>query len=124
VGYRILADVVVSVHFFFIVFVLLGGLLAFRWHWIPWLHIPAVAWGGFIEITGRICPLTPLENSLRRAGGLTDYSQSFIERYVFPVVYPEELAREFQVVMGSALIALNILIYAFLVWHRRNRVLK
>ena len=123
-GYRILADVVVSVHFFFIVFVLLGGLLAFRWHWIPWLHIPAVAWGGFIEITGRICPLTPLENSLRRAGGLTDYSQSFIERYVFPVVYPEELAREFQVVMGSALIALNILIYAFLVWHRRNRVLK
>jgi len=124
VGYRILADVVVSVHFFFIVFVLLGGLLAFRWHWIPWLHIPAVAWGGFIEITGRICPLTPLENSLRRAGGLTDYSQSFIERYVVPVVYPEELAREFQVVMGSALIALNILIYAFLVWHRRNRVLK
>ncbi|MGB5568500.1 MAG: DUF2784 domain-containing protein [Sedimenticolaceae bacterium] len=123
-GYRILADLVVLAHFGFIVFVLLGGLLAFRWHWIPWLHIPALAWGGFVELTGRICPLTPLENSLRRAGGLTDYSQSFIERYVVPVVYPEELTQELQVLMGSFLIVLNILIYACVVWRRRNRVLK
>jgi len=123
-GYRILADLVVLAHFGFIVFVLLGGLLAFRWQWIPWLHIPALAWGGFVELTGRICPLTPLENSLRRAGGLTDYSQSFIERYVVPVVYPEELTQELQVLMGSFLIVLNILIYAYVVWRRRNRVLK
>jgi len=124
VGYRILADLVVLAHFGFIVFVLLGGLLAFRWQWIPWLHVPALAWGGFVELTGRICPLTPLENSLRRAGGLTDYSQSFIERYVVPVVYPEELTQELQVLMGSFLIVLNILIYAYVVWRRRNRVLK
>ena len=123
-GYRILADLVVLAHFGFILFVLLGGLLALRWHRIPWLHIPSLAWGGFVELTGRICPLTPLENSLRRAGGLTDYSQSFIERYVVPVVYPGELTRELQVVMGSFLIVLNILIYAYLVWRRRNRVLK
>jgi hypothetical protein len=124
VGYKILADLVVLAHFGFIVFVMLGGLLAFRWHRIPWLHIPALAWGGFIELTGGICPLTSLENSLRPAGGLADYSQSFIERYVVPIVYPEELAREVQVVMGSILIALNILIYAYWMWRRRNRVSK
>ena len=120
-GYRILADLVVLAHFGFIVFVLLGGLLAFRCRWIPWLHIPAVAWGGFIELTGRICPLTPLENSLRRAGGLNEYSQSFIERYIVPVVYPAELAPEVQIVMGLVLIGLNVMIYGYLAWRRGNR---
>ncbi len=120
-GYRILADLVVLAHFGFIVFVLLGGLLAFRCRWIPWLHIPAVAWGGFIELTGRICPLTPLENSLRRAGGLNDYSQSFIERYIVPVVYPAELTREVQIVIGFVLIGLNVMIYGYLAWRRSKR---
>jgi len=124
VGYRILADLVVLAHFGFIVFVLLGGLLAFRCRWIPWLHIPAVAWGGFIELTGRICPLTPLENSLRRAGGLNEYSQSFIERYIVPVVYPAELAPEVQIVMGLLLIGLNIMIYGYLAWRRGKRFLE
>ena len=118
--YRILADLVVVAHLGFIVFVVLGGLLAFRWPWIPWLHLPALAWGGFTEFTGRIFPLTPLENALRRAGGLEEYSQSFIERYVVPVVYPAELTRELQIVMGVALVVLNLLIYAYLVWRRRN----
>ena len=116
--YRFLADLVVLAHFGFIVFVLLGGLLAFRWHWVAWLHIPAVAWGGFIELTGRICPLTPLENHLRLAGGLTEYSQSFIEQYLIPLVYPVGLTRELQALMGFLLIGLNISIYAYLGWRR------
>lgn len=116
--YRILADLVVLAHLGFIVFVLFGGLLALRWRWIPWLHVPALAWGIFIELTGRICPLTPLENALRRAGGLAEYSQSFIERYVVPVVYPAELTRELQLLMGLLLIGLNALIYAYLAWRR------
>lgn len=121
-GYRILADLVVLVHFCFIVFVLLGGLLAFRCQWIPWLHIPAVTWGGFIELTGRICPLTLLENSLRRAAGLNDYSQSFIERYIVPIVYPSELTREVQIGAGLVLIGMNIMIYGYLAWRRSKRV--
>jgi hypothetical protein len=124
VGYQILADIVVLAHFGFILFVLLGGLLAFRCRWIPWLHIPAVAWGGFIEFTGWICPLTPLENSLRRAGGLNDYSHSFIEHYVVPVVYPAELSREIQIGMGFILIGLNVVIYVFLAWRRSKRFVK
>ena len=118
--YRILADLVVLAHLGFIVFVILGGLLAFRWPWVPWLHLPALAWGGFIAFTGRICPLTPLENALRRAGGLEEYSQGFIERYVVPIVYPAELTRELQVVMGVFLIGLNVSIYAYLAWRRRH----
>jgi len=116
--YRILADLVVLAHLGFIGFVVFGGLLALRWRWMPWLHLPAVTWGIFIELTGRICPLTPLENALRRAGGLAEYSQSFIERYVVPVVYPAELTRELQLTMGLALIGLNALIYAYLAWRR------
>ena len=122
--YRFLADLVVLVHFGFIAFVLLGGLLAFRRQWVAWLHIPAVGWGGFIELTGRLCPLTPLENQLRRAGGLTEYSQSFIEQYVIPVVYPAGLTPEFQTLMGFLLIGMNISIYAFLGWRRWRRASK
>ena len=123
-GYQILADLVVLAHFGFIVFVLLGGLLAFRYRWIPWLHIPAVAWGGFVEFTGRICPLTPLENTLRRAGGLDDYAQSFIERYIVPVVYPGELTREVQIGIGFVLIGLNVVIYGYLAWRRHKGSVK
>ena len=122
--YRFLADLVVLAHFGFIVFVIFGGLLAFRWQWVAWLHVPALAWGGFIELTGRICPLTPLENQLRRAGGMSEYSQSFIEQYLIPVVYPIGLTREFQVLMGLVLIALNISMYAYLGWRRWHRTSK
>jgi hypothetical protein len=122
--YLLLADLVVLAHFGFIVFVLLGGLLAFRWQWMPWLHVPAMAWGGFIELTGRICPLTPLENALRHAAGQTKYSQSFTEQYIFPIVYPAGLDRELQIMMGFALIFLNISIYGYLAWHRWNRISK
>ena len=122
--YHLLADLVVLAHFGFIAFVSLGGLLAFRWHWIPWAHIPAVLWGGYVELAGRICPLTPLENLLRRAGGEAEYAQSFVERYIVPIVYPYGLTREVQIVMAVSLIGLNILIYAYLIWHRRNRTWK
>ena len=108
-AFRFFADLVVLAHLGFIVFVVLGGLLAFRWKWLPWLHIPAMAWGGFIELSGGICPLTPLENTLRRAAGLREYSQSFIEQYIVPLVYPVGLTRELQIVMGLVLIGLNIL---------------
>ena len=122
--YRFLADLVVLIHFCFIVFVILGGLLAFRWPRMAWLHIPAAAWGGFIELTGRICPLTPLENRLRSAGGLTEYSQSFVEQYLIPIVYPVGLTPELQTLMGFLLICLNVSIYAYLGWRRWRRTSK
>ena len=79
---KLAADFVVLLHLAFILFVVLGGLVVFRWPRFMWLHIPAVAWGAFIELTGRVCPLTPLENRLRIAAGQAGYSGGFIEEYL------------------------------------------
>lgn len=115
-----LADAVLLLHLLFIVFAVGGGLLALRWRWMPWLHLPALAWGATVEFTGWICPLTPLENALRLAGGAAGYTESFVERYLLPLIYPGELTRELQFVLGGALLLINAVVYA-IVWHRRRR---
>ena len=116
---QLLADLVVVIHLLFILFVALGGLLALRWRWVPWLHLPAAAWGGFVELTGRICPLTPLENQLRRAAGSAGYEGDFIEHYLLPVIYPAGLTREIQFGLAALLVVLNAVIYT-IVWRRRE----
>ncbi|MES2685788.1 MAG: DUF2784 domain-containing protein [Pseudomonadota bacterium] len=115
-----LADAVLLLHLLFIVFAVAGGLLALRWHWTPWLHLPALAWGATVEFTGWICPLTPLENALRQAGGAAAYAESFIERYLLPLIYPGALTRELQFLLGGALLLINVVVYA-IVWHRHRR---
>ena len=77
--YSIAADVIVAIHFAFVFFVPFGALLALKWHWIPWLHLPAAAWGLFIELTGRDCPLTDFENALRSSAGESGYAGGFID---------------------------------------------
>ncbi len=115
--YRTLADLVALTHFAFIVFALFGGLLALRWRWVPLAHVPAVVWGATVELSGCFCPLTPLENSLRRAGGSAGYSGGFIERYLMPLIYPEALTRELQLLLGCVLVVLNLAVY-LMVWRR------
>ena len=110
---RVLADLVILVHVHFILFVLLGGLLVFRWRWMPWVHLPAVVWGVAVESFAWVCPLTLLENVLRRAGGAEGYSVSFVERYLVPLVYPDELTRELQFLLAGAVIAVNTIVYLF-----------
>jgi hypothetical protein len=112
------ADLVVVVHFAFILFGMFGGLLALRWRWMPWIHLPALAWAAWIELTGRICPLTPLENRLRQAAGEAGYGGDFIDRYVAGLVYPEGLTREIQLLLAVVLMAINAGVYA-IVWRRR-----
>ena len=113
--YQALADLVVLIHAAFILFALLGGLLALRWHWMPCAHLPAACWGAAVEIFGWFCPLTPLENSLRRASGTAGYSSGFIERHLVPMIYPAEFTREFQLFLGCVVVAFNLVIY-FAVW--------
>jgi len=117
--YRILADVVVLVHLAFIIFVILGGLLALRWRWVPWVHLPAATWGAAVELFGWFCPLTPLENFLRTAGDSAGYSGSFLEHYLLPVIYPAGLTRELQLLLGCGVVVVNLLIYVR-VWRRRR----
>lgn len=119
-GYGLLADLVVTLHLAFVVFTVLGGVLVLRWRWVSWLHLPAAIWGGFVEVTGRVCPLTPLENWLRGAGGDSAYKGDFIEHYLIPIVYPPSLTREVQLALGALLVVVNGAIY-MTVWRRRTR---
>jgi hypothetical protein len=118
--YPLLADLVLIVHLAFVAFVLCGGLLALRWRWIAWLHLPAVAWGAIVEFTGWICPLTPLENWLRAQGGETSYRSDFIAQYLLPVLYPGDLTRDLQLLLGTGVVVLNTAIYWWL-WRSRAR---
>ncbi|HEX9592076.1 MAG TPA: DUF2784 domain-containing protein [bacterium] len=115
--FRVLADLVVLMHLAFILFVVLGALLALRWRWIPWVQVPAALWGAVIEIRGWICPLTPLENGLRQRAGDAGHAGGFVEHYVLPVVYPGSLTPTVQVFLALLVVVANGLIY-FLVWRR------
>ncbi len=116
---RFLADAVVLIHAAFVVFVVLGGLLALRWPRAAWCHVPAAIWGAMIEITGWICPLTPLENRLRQAAGEAGYEGGFVEHYVLPTLYPAGLTREHQWVLAALVVIVNVAIYRA-VWRRRG----
>jgi hypothetical protein len=113
-AWRALADAVVVFHLAFVAFAVAGGLLAFRWRWMPWVHLPVLAWAAFVEFTGRICPLTPLENSLRAAGGAAGYPGGFVEHYLLPVLYPAGLTPELQWTLGGGLVLFNAVVYALL----------
>ncbi|MDV6250478.1 DUF2784 domain-containing protein [Vibrio sp. EA2] len=114
--YRMLADLVVILHLFFIIFALLGGLLV-RWRvYMLFVHIPAAVWVAMISFKGWICPLTPLENQLRYEAGSEGYQGGFVEHYIIPVIYPAELSLDVQILLGVVAVGINIIIYG-LVYH-------
>lgn len=119
--YSILADIVMFVHFLFIVFATVGAILILRWPWFIFLHIPAAVWAALIMFMGWICPLTPLENRLRIMAGEAGYSGGFIDQYLMPVIYPAGLTREIQIWLGLGVILLNILVYGLVFIRRRKR---
>ncbi|MGS1107921.1 DUF2784 domain-containing protein [Achromobacter anxifer] len=118
-SYRLLADLVLIVHGLFVAFVVFGGLLALWQRWIAYLHLPALAWGALVIGMGWICPLTPLEISLRQQAGQQGYGGGFIEHYVLALIYPEGITRGTQIVLAALLIVGNIIVYAL--WARRGR---
>ena len=116
---RLVADALLVLHLAFIVFVVLGGLLALRWPRAAWMHLPAAAWGAAVELGGFICPLTPLEDHYRRLAGQAGIEGGFIEHYLWPLIYPAGLTRELQVGLGLFVLALNVAIYLW-AWRRRR----
>jgi len=119
--FALLAGAVVLLHLGFVIFAVTGAALAVRWPRVLWLHVPAAAWAAYVELTGGICPLTPLENSLRKSAGLSAYSGDFVARYVFPLLYPEGLTREAQTAAGIAVLGINVVLYGWVAHRRRRR---
>lgn len=113
--FRLLAEFTVCVHIAFIVFAVLGGLLVLRWPRIAMLHLPAFVWAAYVEFSGRICPLTPLENHFRVLAGEAGYGTGFIEHYALPLIYPSDLTKKLQVFLGGAVVLMNFAIYAQIV---------
>ena len=112
--YLILADIVLIIHFLFIVFVVGGWLLVLRWPNLSWFHLPAVAWGAIIEIMGWICPLTSFENRLREMGYAATYQGDFVAQYLLPIIYPDELTPAVQTTLGIIVITINTASYVLI----------
>jgi hypothetical protein len=111
----IAADAVLTFHLAFILFCTFGSLLALRWRWIPWLQLPAAAWGFYVELSGRICPLTRIENRFREQAGQSVYQGDFIGHYLLATIYPDGLTREVQFLLAAFVLLLNLFVYAWLI---------
>ncbi|MGQ1784992.1 DUF2784 domain-containing protein [Saccharicrinis sp. GN24d3] len=118
--YKVLADIIFMLHLFFIVFVVLGGILVLRWEKLVWVHIPLALWGVIVEWGNFICPLTPLENKLRELGGGTGFELSFTEQYLYPIVYIDNLNREVQLVLGLIVLFINFVVYSMVFLRKKN----
>lgn len=118
-SFRLAADCVLLLHLAFILFALLGATMAVWWRWAPLVHLPVAAWALFVELTGRSCPLTYLENTLRIKAGLSGYTESFVEHYLLAIIYPAGLTREIQFVLAGVVIGVNVAIYGWLFARKR-----
>ena len=119
--YELFANLTLITHLMFILFVIFGGLLYLIFSKIIYIHLPALLWGIYVELTNSICPLTYLENWFLNKGNLTTYSNNFISNYIFPIIYPDSLTAEIQIYLGVSLIIINILIYSLIFKNlRRN----
>lgn len=113
--YKILADFILIFHLLFILFVLLGGLLAFKKPKVIWLHIPVFIWGVLISIFRWVCPLTPLETYLRLNAGQEGYEGGFISHYIIPIIYPDDFGPVMGMYYAIIVIACNVIIYSLLI---------
>ena len=114
---RVLADLVLVLHLAFVLFIILGGLLALRWRALLYVHLPTLVWGVLVQCFFFICPLTALENWLRRLGGQAGYEGGFIEHYILMLLYPR-ISYSFQAMLGLVLIIINLVVYSYLFRHR------
>ena len=117
---RTLGDLVLTFHFAFIIFAVLGGILVLWKPWIAWFHVPSVLWSGYVNLLGHVCPLTPLENRLRHLAGQAGYEGGFIQHYIAPVVYPGVMPERWGLVSGFSVLIWNVLVYMLVVTRQRG----
>jgi Protein of Unknown function (DUF2784) len=112
------ADLLVIVHFAFTAFVIFGGFLTWVRPRVALLHLPALVWGCWVEVSHAICPLTPLENWLRQRGGDAGYTGGFLAHYLGAILYPAGLTFRTQWLLASLLVAINLIAYGVLLRRR------
>jgi hypothetical protein len=117
---NLLADLVLLLHFAFVLFAVFGGLLVLRRRWVAWLHVPAFVWAVLINLIGWVCPLTPLEKSLRVAAGGEAYEGGFVRHYIAPLIYPEGAGPELGLKIGTVLLVWNLAIYGWIFFRTRR----
>lgn len=106
VGYRLLGDAVMLVHFGFLLFLAVGGFLAWRWPRVLPAHVAAAGWGLLSVLAGVTCPLTTWEDALRRRAGAAGLDRGFVDTYLTGVVYPAEHLPAVQALL-AALVAVS-----------------
>ena len=119
-GARTLADLVLGLHFAFIVFAVLGGLLVLWRPLIAWLHVPSVVWSAFVNLFSQVCPLTPLESRFRYLAGQAGYEGGFVQHYITPLVYPGVMPERWGLIAGLSVLIWNAFVYALVVLRRRG----
>jgi hypothetical protein len=119
--YHALANLVLMAHLAFVLFVGLGGFLILKWRRLAWIHVPAFLWGTLVELSGWVCPLTPLENWLREKGGGYIYRIGFIEHYLLPLLYPGTLTRSSQIFLGLLVLSVNLGLYGWIFWRTAKK---
>ena len=120
--YELAADLTLIVHFAFIIFVVFGALLFFVSTKIIYVHVPALIWGIYIELTHSVCPLTYLENWFLQKANLTTYSEGFIQNYLVPIVYPKNLTEDLQTYSATALIVANMIMYGLIISKSKKKL--
>jgi hypothetical protein len=110
--YRFAADLVVTLHFAFLIFVVLGGFLVRRYRWLLLPHLAAIVWAVYVEAApGIVCPLTPIENRYAALAGEVGYRSGFVEHYLVPVIYPDGLTRAAQWGLAVLVAGVNAAVY-------------
>jgi hypothetical protein len=119
-GWRLGADAVVILHLTFVLFVVLGGFLTWRWPRMAFAHVPVALYGVLIELVGFTCPLTPLEKRFRRLARSEGYEGGFVEHYLVRVLYPGDYTVTVRLALAAGVVAANLVAYAGL-WVRSSR---
>ncbi len=109
-AHRVAADCVLSLHFVFVIFAVLGGFLVLQNPGWAWVHIPVVVWSSVVNLADWTCPLTPLEKRFRARAGRA-YEGGFVQHYVGSMVYPGGMPRRMEITAGISILAWNALVY-------------
>jgi hypothetical protein len=104
VFYRVLAEATMVVHFAFLVYLLIGGFLAWRWPRTIVAHLMAASWGVLITALSLRCPLTPVEDYFRRRAGEEGLPNGFVDTYIEGVIYPEQYVNHARALLAAVVL--------------------